>query len=231
MTIESKLILPKGEVVAIVEPELASALYHATTHTIDKPATKSSGSGTSNTSSPRRESYSENNIKTGNTYIGLYGAIGVVEITRPYTSVVSLVGTVHIPKQTFPLVELIKGAQDTEQFYHDFFRHTDDSEWKDKHWNIRDHHSTIDREQVDAAFIHDRGYHWKIEKVANDIFKDKRPFEQQLKEYEQAVKQFITRLDHYVHMLNPRNDPITPEYAQLRFTKLQIGNMPMIEKL
>lgn len=231
--IVNKLTVPEGEVVAIVHPDIANAIYRAWKY-------KSTGEIIKDDSRfvPDKSTHTDrvnsilakNNIKVGNTYMGMYGAIGEIELTMAGGDP-SLVGVVHVPKPIFPIVELFGGGPEAlKDFYKDFFKQTEGNEWKGNEWNIREQHSDLDVEQFQGIpFIFPQGYNWKLEKIRAKVFDDGRPLEQQVTDYESAVKRFIARLDQYIQTLNPAaaGSSVTPDSTKIYFEKLQTGEVKM----
>ncbi len=236
-SIENKLTVNGGEVVAVVHPDIAKAIHDSRTYKGKIGGTLSylvgeewalTSKGIEKTEGPDSR---DGSVKVGKTYLGLYGSIGEVDLFKPYAGIVSLVGVVHIPKQILPLIGVFKDEKGVTEFYESFFKQTEGDEWKGNQWNIKVKECEVDVNKVKGLpFISEKGYNWKVEKVRNDIFEDGRPIEDQLVEYELAVKKFIIRLDEYIHNLNPitAGKKITPEAAKVHYNKLQKGEVKMI---
>lgn len=235
--IEKKIILASDARVAILHPAVAEAVYrHMTFRSFDEPI-----KGDSTLPYPVRASHAEtgslekgNYIKAGQTYIGIYGALGEVllEESPADEEKVSLTGIVHVPQKIFPLVEFLKGADGMRRFIDEFFGQTQGTEWKGRLWNIREQHSYVDVNAISGLpFLAAEGYCFKIEKVRRRIFSDGRPLEQQVIEYEQAVKDFIQRIDDYIFAINPFSPgtELTHDMAHLYYQQLEHGKMGLLQ--
>ena len=245
--LEQKLILPNNEVVAVMHPAIAKAVHQSRIYwdTRDSENGRHQGGEDDYLLNPAQFSPDRakrtagpdyqymldkklNNsygIKVGTTFLGMYGAIG--EVNLIWES--ELVGVVHIPKELFQFVESFQRQEDVARFYREFFKQTEGDEWKGRQWNIKAKESRIDLEKVvNVPFILPQ-YNWKVEKVRRSILEDGRPLEEQVADYESAVKRFIQRLDQYVHSLFPGAAliPITHEYAKLHYNRLQSGQISL----
>lgn len=235
--IEQKIMLASDSRVATLHPAVAEAIYrHMKFRSLDEPI-----KGDDTLPIPARASHAETSalekghyVKVGQTHVGIYGALGEVllEESPADEEKVSLTGLVHVPQKIFPLVEFLKGADGMRRFIDEFFTQTKGTEWKGRTWNIRKQHSYIDVSAIPGVlFLAAEGYCFKIEKVRRRIFNDGRPLEQQVAEYEQAVKDFIQRIDNYVFSINPFSPgtELTHDIARIHYEQMEQGQMGLLK--
>lgn len=247
--LEQKLILPDNEVVAVVHPAIAQAIHASLIYwdTRDREKGRHEGNEDDYLLDPAKirqdrakktagpDYYGPffdikkiNNCygtKVGSTFLGLYGVIGEVDLVPDS----ELVGVAHIPKEVFQIVEAYQKQDNLARFYREFFRQTEGNEWKGRQWNIKVKESRINLESVGNLPFISPVYNWKVEKIRGNILEDGRPLEEQVADYEAALKRFIQRLDAHVHFLFPGTTliPITPEYAKIHYARLQSGQISL----
>ena len=229
-TIENKLILPENEVVAVVHQDIARAIYAARTIKDLKfgEHVQFDGYVPDTHDLYRACMRAERHVKVGQTYVGIFGTIGEVELGSEYTSA-NLIGMVHIPRQLLPFVEIF--VDDMKGFYKEFFGQVQGGDWRGGIWNIKQAESSIDAPDLEElSFVSKRGYYWKLEKAKSDIFEDGRPLEEQVTDYETAVKGFIKRLDAYVAQFQPNCQDITHETAKAHYDNLQRGDVRLLAR-
>ncbi|GEM_PF-6302842 len=214
-SIDAMLVVPEEGVLAVAGRETALAIYAGI--------------------KPDKHDYDpRSNLLVSETYVGIYGAVGRVELTNGNAEV-HLVGVVYIPKECVQLVQLICTDKDYEAFLFQFFGKTCD--WRQTKTDLNAQSASVDAAvKGEIPFLSGKGYYFVIRRPESydfenrlphqkGAFADGRPLPEQVRELEELVTATIRALDEKLQSLDPRaaGTEITPEYAAQRYTSMTGG--------
>lgn len=249
--IEDKLILRENDVLAVVNPGIASTLHDGIRLlTTSKPAL--SGPDVKArpyegkymvVDSPEHESLipvstddaGNPTAKYPNTLAsemmyGFFGEIGYVDLIQQ-RGTPRLIGIVHVPRKLVYFIGALQGDSGLEDFYKTFCKETEGSRWAGYIWDLKAHPTQFDESALGSLPIDKEQYYWKIEKSERDIFTDRKPLTAQITDYVSAIREFMTKVDNYVYGLMPglpTGSMITSDIAKARFMAIRDGNVRLL---
>ena len=238
--LEQMLVVPEGQVVAIVHPQVAEAIYEGMNYLkpenggeTQRPLFLGGNSISIQKNQDGKTIMRQNpgTLLAGETVLGVYGAVGQVYVTRTHNDA-TLSGAVYIPRRVLQMAQL---ALDDDGLYAELLKNIGREEVEGNPfsydarsrgsrqvvWDITSQTVDLDQTLVGNVPFLQKGYYWKVQSPDTSIFDNPiRNLDEQVRACTDILKDYISQFDAYIAAIDPRRrgEEITPDIAREAFT-------------